>query len=63
MVRVVIEMSKGCPPEGLATKYHLKDYSIRDRRIISYVGIDALREVIKDPLVVYVRLPAKLKKM
>jgi hypothetical protein len=59
MVRVIITIDEKVTSRDFLIKYDLKDYQWRKNFLIAYVLIDDLKELCKEPAVIYIRLPAK----
>ncbi len=63
MVRVVMTVDESFPLKAFVSKYDLKDYKKRKNLITSHVSIDSLKELCKEPSIVFIRLPVKFSGM
>lgn len=63
MVRVVMTVDESFSLKVFIFKYDLKDYQKRKNLITSYVTLDNLKELCKEPSIVFVRLPIKFNGM
>ena len=59
MVRVIITVDERVTSKYFLFKYDLKDYQWRGNILTAYVSIDELKELCKEPPVIYIRLPVK----
>jgi len=63
MVRVVIIVNERFASRAFVSKYGLKEYKKRKNLITSYLTIDSVKELCKEPSVVFIRLPVKFSTM
>ena len=63
MVRVVMTVDEGFLSKDLVSKYGLEDFKKRRNIMASYVTIDSLKELCKEPSIMFIRLPVKLRGM
>ena len=63
MVRVVMIVDERFASRAFVSKYGLKEYKKRKNLIAAYVTIDSLKELCKEPSVVFIRLPVKFNPM
>ena len=59
MVKVVMTVDASFSLSDFVSKYDLKDYKKRKNLVTAYVGIDNLKELCKEPSIVFIRLPFK----
>ena len=59
MVRVIITVDKNFLLEDISAKYGLMDFQKREDVVTTYISIDGLKEIYKEPGVTYIRLPVK----
>ncbi|MCX5667185.1 MAG: hypothetical protein NTY34_02600 [Candidatus Omnitrophica bacterium] len=62
-VKVIVEVGENSSPAELAVKYSLAGFKVNKNLLISYVKLDTLKELCKDPSVIFVRMPARLLRM
>ena len=59
MVRVIITVDQKVTSRDFLSEYDLKDYQWRENFLTTYVSIDELKDLCKEPAVIYIRLPVK----
>ena len=59
MIRVIITVDKNFSLENISVKYGLRDFQRREDLVTTYISIDGLKEISKEPGVLYIRLPVR----
>jgi hypothetical protein len=59
MIRVIITVDKNFSLENISAKYGLRDFQRREDLVTTYISIDGLKEICKEPGVLYIRLPVR----
>lgn len=63
MVRVIINVDDNFSLKEFVSKYDLKDYKKDNNLVITYIAIDTIKELCKEPSIIFIRLPFKFNSM
>ena len=59
MIRIIMTIDNDLPLQDISARYGLKDFQRREDLVTTYISIDGLKGICKEPGVVYIRLPVR----